>query len=79
METLGTAGERPAEDRVGRVLSGLGAKIRRARRDRDMTLEALAEASGTSLAHLSRLESGERQPSLDGMLRLAFGLGVPFD
>ena len=77
METLGTAGERPAEDRVGRVLSGLGAKIRRARRDRDMTLEALAGASGTSVAHLSRLESGERQPSLDGLLRLAFGLGVP--
>ena len=44
-----------------------------------MTLEALAEASGTSVAHLSRLESGERQPSLDGLLRLAFGLGVPFD
>ena len=79
METLGTAGERPAEDRVGRVLLGLGAKIRRARRERDMTLEALAEASGTSVAHLSRLESGERQPSLDGLLKLAFGLGVPFD
>jgi transcriptional regulator with XRE-family HTH domain len=44
-----------------------------------MTLEDLAEASGTSVAHLSRLESGERQPSLDGLLRLAFGLGVPFD
>ena len=79
METLGTAGERPAEDRVGRVLSGLGAKIRRARRDRDMTLEDLAAASGVSVAHLSRLESGERQPSLDGLLRLAFGLGVPFE
>jgi transcriptional regulator with XRE-family HTH domain len=79
METLGTADERPAEDRVGRVLSGLGAKIRRARRDRDMTLEALAEASGTSVAHLSRLESGERRPSLDGLLRLAFGLGVSLD
>ena len=79
METLGAAGERPAEDRVGRVLSGLGAKIRRARRDREMTLEALAEASGTSVAHISRLESGERQPSLDGLLRLAFGLGVPFE
>ena len=73
------AGERPAEDRVGRVLSGLGAKIRRARRERDMTLEALAAASGTSVAHISRLESGERQPSLDGLLRLAFGLGVPFE
>ncbi len=79
METLGEAGGRPAQDRVGRVLLGLGAKIRRARRDRDMTLEDLAEASGASVAHISRLESGERQPSLDGLLRLAFGLGVPFD
>ncbi len=61
------------------MLSGLGSKVRRARRDRDMTLEDLAAASGTSVAHLSRLESGERQPSLDGLLRLAFGLGVPFD
>lgn len=72
------AGERPAEDRVGRVLSGLGPKVRRARRERGMTLERLAAAVGTSAAHLSRLESGERRPSLDGLLRLALGLGVPF-
>ena len=44
-----------------------------------MTLEALAGASGTSVAHISRLESGERQPSLDGALRLAFGLGIPIE
>ena len=44
-----------------------------------MTLEGLAAAVGTSAAHLSRLESGERQPSLDGLLRLAFGLGLPFE
>ena len=79
METLGEAGDRPAEDRVGRVLSGLGPKVRRVRRERGMTLEGLAAAAGISAAHLSRLESGERQPSLDGLLRLAFGLGVPFD
>lgn len=79
METLREAGGRPAEDRVERVLSGLGARIRRARRDRDMTLEELAGASGMSVAHISRLESGGRQPSLDGLLKLAFGLGIPFD
>lgn len=44
-----------------------------------MTLEDLAAASGSSVAHLSRIESGARQPSLDGLLRLAFGLGVPLD
>lgn len=52
--------------------------MRRARRERGMTLEGLAALAGTSAAHLSRLESGERQPSLDGLLRLALGLGVPF-
>ena len=79
METLGEAGDTPAAERADRVLSGLGARIRRARRDRDMTLEDLAEASGTSVAHISRLESGARQPSLDGLLRLGFALGIPFD
>ncbi len=78
MESLGTAGERPAEDRVGRVISGFGPKMRRARRERGMTLEGLAALAGTSAAHLSRLESGERQPSLEGALRLALELGVPF-
>lgn len=73
------ADKRSAEDRVGQLLEGLGARLRRARRDRDMTLEDLAAASGSSVAHLSRIESGARQPSLDGMLRLAFGLGVPLD
>src|SRR3712207_737381 len=49
-----------------------------ARRERGMTLEGLAAVTGTSAAHLSRLESGERRPSLDGALRLALALGVPF-
>lgn len=78
METMGVAGAKPADDRVERVLSGIGPKVRRARRDRGMTLERLAMAAGTSAAHLSRLESGERQPSLDGALRLALALGIPF-
>lgn len=77
METLGAAGERLAEDRVERVLLGFGPRVRRKRRERGMTLEVLAAAAGTSAAHLSRLESGERQPSLDVALRLAFALGVP--
>ncbi len=42
-----------------------------------MTLEALAEASGVSVAHLSRLESGARQASLATLLNVAAGLGVP--
>jgi len=41
-----------------------------------LTLEEVAGEGGTSVAHLSRLESGTRQPSLDGLLRIAAALGV---
>jgi transcriptional regulator with XRE-family HTH domain len=41
-----------------------------------MTLEELADASGVSVAHLSRLESGSRHPSLATLLNVAAGLGA---
>jgi len=75
METLGTAG-RPARDRIEALLEGLGPAIRRERRERGLTLEEVAGEVGASVAHLSRLESGTRQPSLDGLLRVAAALGV---
>ncbi|CAA9418906.1 MAG: hypothetical protein AVDCRST_MAG01-01-2117 [uncultured Rubrobacteraceae bacterium] len=75
METLGTAG-RPAQDRIGALLEGLGPAIRRVRRERGLTQEEVAREVGSSVAHLSRLESGTRQPSLDGLLRVAAALGV---
>ena len=44
-----------------------------------MTLAALAEAVGTSPATLSRLESGERRPSLELLLRLSSTYRVTID
>jgi transcriptional regulator with XRE-family HTH domain len=41
-----------------------------------MTLDDLARASGVSVAHLSRLESGSRHPSLATLLNVAAGLGA---
>ncbi len=75
METLGAAG-RPARDRIGALIEGLGPAIRRVRRERGLTQEEVANEVGASVAHLSRLESGARQPSLDGLLRIAAALGV---
>lgn len=70
------AGGRPARDRIGALLDGLGPAIRRVRRERGLTQEEVATEVGASVAHLSRLESGARQPSLDGLLRIAAALGV---
>jgi transcriptional regulator with XRE-family HTH domain len=54
----------------------LGDRLRAAREQRGLTLDQLAERSGLSKAHLSRLESGERQPSIAALLDLANVLGV---
>jgi transcriptional regulator with XRE-family HTH domain len=61
---------------VEEVLSEVGSRVREARRAREMTLDELAGASGISVAHLSRLESGIRHPSLATVLNVAAGLGV---
>jgi transcriptional regulator with XRE-family HTH domain len=59
------------------VLASIGERLRAARGRAGLTLDQLAEASGLSKAHLSRLESSERQPSIGALLDLASTLGVP--
>ena len=56
--------------------AALGDRLRSAREARGLTLDQVAERSGLSKAHLSRLESGERQPSIAALLDLAKILGV---
>ncbi|MFF8275670.1 helix-turn-helix domain-containing protein [Streptomyces lateritius] len=46
-------------------------RLRGLRRRRGLTLEAAAQRAGLSPAHLSRLETGRRQPSLPMLLALA--------
>jgi transcriptional regulator with XRE-family HTH domain len=59
------------------VSSGrLGERIRALRRERGWTLELLAERSGVSRAMISKLERGEKNPTLVVAARVAEGLGV---
>ncbi|MFF4349372.1 helix-turn-helix domain-containing protein [Streptomyces sp. NPDC001530] len=46
-------------------------QLRELRRRASLTLEAASRAAGLSPAHLSRLETGQRQPSLPMLLALA--------
>src|SRR5271163_963494 len=59
------------------VLVSIGERLRAAREDAGLTLDQTAELSGLSKAHLSRLESAERQPSIAALLTLAGALGTP--
>jgi len=52
-------------------LSVVAPQLRALRRRASLTLEAAARAAGLSPAHLSRLETGQRQPSLPMLLALA--------
>ncbi|MFE2534152.1 helix-turn-helix domain-containing protein [Streptomyces sp. NPDC059371] len=61
----GTAEEPSAE------LHAVAPRLRALRRGASLTLEAAARAAGLSPAHLSRLETGQRQPSLPMLLTLA--------
>jgi transcriptional regulator with XRE-family HTH domain len=61
------------------ALAEVGPRVRQLRTQRDITLTALAEATGISKSTLSRLESGGRRPSLELLLPIAVALQVPVD
>jgi lipoyl-dependent peroxiredoxin len=58
-------------------LAHLPARLRALRHEHGHTLDELAELSGLSKAYLSRLESGERQPSLAALVALTRVWQVP--
>ncbi|MFJ9814978.1 helix-turn-helix domain-containing protein [Streptomyces sp. NPDC101151] len=55
----------------GDDLPAVAPQLRALRRRAGLTLEAAAGSAGLSPAHLSRLETGQRQPSLPMLLSLA--------
>ncbi|WP_131742725.1 helix-turn-helix domain-containing protein [Actinomadura roseirufa] len=61
------------------VVAGVGARLRRLRHRRGVTLTRLAEVTGISVSALSRLESGKRRPGLELLLPLAEAYQVPLD
>lgn len=61
------------------VLDAVGPRLRALRRNRGITLAGLATTTGVSESTLSRLESGQRRPSLELLLPLARIYDVPLD
>jgi transcriptional regulator with XRE-family HTH domain len=61
------------------VLENVGPRLRALRVGRGATLAELAESTGISVSTLSRLESGQRRPTLELLLPLARAHQVPLD
>jgi transcriptional regulator with XRE-family HTH domain len=73
---MGIGGARDS-DVLEEISSGrLGERVRGLRRERGLTLERLAERSGVSRAMISKLERGEKNPTLVVAAKVAEGLGV---
>lgn len=53
------------------VLQAVGPRLRALRTQREITLAELSEETGISVSTLSRLESGQRRPTLELLLPLA--------
>ncbi|CCH31712.1 XRE family transcriptional regulator [Actinosynnema sp. NPDC047251] len=66
-------------DETEPVLAAVGPRLRALRKRRGLTLADLSTETGTSESTLSRLESGDRRPTLELLLPLARVYGVPLD
>jgi transcriptional regulator with XRE-family HTH domain len=57
-------------------LTEIGQRIRSFRQSRGWTLEALGSRSNLSKSYISRLEDGDRQPSIAALLSISRALGL---
>ena len=69
---------KPGEN-IDEVVAAVGPRLRAVRTERGTTLAALADTTGISVSTLSRLESGDRKPSLELLLPIARAHQIPLD
>ena len=71
-----TGGKRLQRDSRAEVLRKLGERIRALRHERGLTQEALADSLDLSVAYVSLIERGGRNPPYTTVVALALALGV---
>lgn len=68
-----------SQERIANALDQVGPRLKRLRANRVVSLADLAVRTGISKSTLSRLETGQRKPSLELLLPLAQAYNVPLD
>ena len=71
--------EDPAAAAIATALENVGPRLRYLRKQRRITLTDLASDTGISKSTLSRLENGQRRPTLELLLALSHAYRVPLD
>ncbi len=64
---------------IAAALDQVGERLKTIRKERGLTLTVAASTTGISKSTLSRLENGERKPSLELLLPLALAYRIPLD
>jgi transcriptional regulator with XRE-family HTH domain len=64
---------------IATALDQVGPRLRRLRTQRRITLIDLASSTGISKSTLSRLETGQRRPTLELLLALSHAYRIPLD
>jgi transcriptional regulator with XRE-family HTH domain len=65
--------------RIVAALEQVGPRLKRLRAQREMTLTGVSASTGISKSTLSRLETGQRRPTLELLLALSHTYRVPLD
>src|SRR3954463_9679950 len=76
---MGRVNATHATDAITAALESVGPRLRRVREQRGLTLTEASQHTGISKSTLSRLETGQRPPSLELLLPLALTYRVPID
>jgi transcriptional regulator with XRE-family HTH domain len=74
--TVPTSAPTPA---IATALAGVAPRLKRVRSQRGLTLTEVSGATGISKSTLSRLETGQRRPTLELLLALSHAYRVPLD
>ena len=64
---------------IAATLDQVGPRLKQLRAQRGLTLTSLAASTGISKSTLSRLETGQRRPTLELLLALSQVYRVPLD
>ena len=64
---------------IAAALDQVGSRLKRLRTQRRLTLTGVADTTGISKSTLSRLETGQRRPTLELLLALSHAYRVPLD
>jgi transcriptional regulator with XRE-family HTH domain len=67
------------DEKIASAIGQVGARLRHLRAHRGVTLVELASTTGISKSTLSRLENGQRRPTLELLLALSHAYRVPLD